>query len=403
MTTSSDDKFHSTFKFSGNNYDEAVHDFPQLVDALALMAGKNKVGHLLSEELVRAHMAEPAMPAMEDEYFSDGHKNRQAREANKLKKQNYEADMNGWRKRRDAHDQEWATLQTCLGSLLLPRSNAYTLFKSAKVDVIKFQDQFAAQWKALSKWEPKLSSDVEILVEKLKSLDDSSGWGKFEGEWNDVIGELKNIKINDKVAIPEDVNDIFAKAITNTNMRVMVIADYYEGKEDTKTWEMMMGRISKLIRKNKDWDTIPKGAQSVKISALSTSTDIARPGKRGNHCFMCGSMAHFCNACNAHKCETCGKLFGNKEERKDHINNCPNRIDTDLKRNSKPQGGGHKRKFEKYTDSKPSHYGPTQKKNRPWGNSGRTVVKIDAKNAKVIAEALQAIQRPSGLPDQGKA
>ena len=89
MTTSSDDKFQSTFKFSGNNYDEAVHDFPQLVDALGLMAGKNKVGHLLSEELVRAHMAEPVMPVMEDEYFRDGRKNRQARETNKLKKQNY--------------------------------------------------------------------------------------------------------------------------------------------------------------------------------------------------------------------------------------------------------------------------------------------------------------------------
>ena len=74
-------------------------------------------------------------------------------------------------------------------------------------------------------------------MEKLKSLDDSSGWGKFEGEWNDV----------------------------------MVIKDFYEGKENTNTWEKMMGRISRLIRKNKDWDTLPQSGYSVKVSAMSTS------------------------------------------------------------------------------------------------------------------------------------
>ena len=34
MTTSVDDKFNSTFKFSGNNYEDAVLEFPKLVDAL---------------------------------------------------------------------------------------------------------------------------------------------------------------------------------------------------------------------------------------------------------------------------------------------------------------------------------------------------------------------------------
>ena len=49
MTTSSvDNKFQSSFKFSGNNYEEAVLEFPLLIDALELMAGRNKVGYLIS-------------------------------------------------------------------------------------------------------------------------------------------------------------------------------------------------------------------------------------------------------------------------------------------------------------------------------------------------------------------
>ena len=183
MTSSVDDKFQSTFKFSGYNYEEAVPEFPKLIDALELMAGRNKVSYLLSDDLVAAHLAEPGVPDFEREFNPDGSE-------------------------KYVHDQEWATLQTCLGSLLVPQSNAHTLYKSAKLNIFKFKDQYKAQWKALCKWEPKLSSDVDTLVEKLKSLDDSSGWGKFEGEWNDVIGKLKAITIEVKVAIPEDVNEI---------------------------------------------------------------------------------------------------------------------------------------------------------------------------------------------------
>ena len=246
----------------------------------------------------------------------------------------------------------------------------------------------------------------------LKSLNDSSGWGKFEGEWNDVVGKLKAITIDDKVALPEDINDIFAKAITNTNMRVMVIKDYYEGREDSNTWELMMGRISRLIRKNKDWDTFPKSSSSVKISALSTSTDGGHLGKRGaerprGHCFICGSLEHHCNACRALKCETCGIKFEDNEERKKHINNCANRVDTvDVKR-TKFHGGEFRKNRDKPSDSK--SLGHDSKKQRHWkgsseGGAGRTVIMVDAKNAKVIANALQAIQpSKSGTPGQGKA
>ena len=53
MTTSSvDNKFQSSFKFSGKNYEDAVLEFPLPIDALELMAGRNKVGYLLSEDLV---------------------------------------------------------------------------------------------------------------------------------------------------------------------------------------------------------------------------------------------------------------------------------------------------------------------------------------------------------------
>jgi hypothetical protein len=45
-------------------------------------------------------------------------------------------------------------------------------------------------------------------------------------------GKLKAIIIDDKNAIPEDVNNVFAKAITNVNMSVMVIKDFCEGRED---------------------------------------------------------------------------------------------------------------------------------------------------------------------------
>lgn len=412
MTSSVDDKFQSTFKFSGNNYEEAVLEFPKLIDALELMAGRNKVGYLLSDDLVAAHLAEPGVPDFEREFNPDGSENFVAKTLNKIKLQNYEAEMTLWRKKRDVHDQEWATLQTCLGSLLVPQSNAHTLYKSAKLNIVKFKDQYKAQWKALCKWEPKLSSDVDTLVEKLKSLDDSSGWGKFEGEWNDVIGKLKAITIEDKVAIPEDVNEIFARAITNTNMRVMVIKDFYEGKEDTNTWEKMMGRISRLIRKNKDWDTLPKSGYSVKVSAMSTSIGSGYLGKRSSqngHCFMCGSTEHHCNHCNASKCETCGILFGGADDRKNHINNCPNRADSDEIKRTKFLEGPFKKKSEKPSGMKSNSHGNPSKKSRHGGGaseggSGRTVFTVSAKNAKVIAQALQAIQKPkSGSPGQGQA
>ena len=94
MTTSSvDNKFQSSFKFSGNNYEEAVLEFPLLIDALELMAGRNKVGYLLSEDLVNAHMAEPDVPLTEDELYEDGSKNFMAKMSNKIKLQNYEAEM----------------------------------------------------------------------------------------------------------------------------------------------------------------------------------------------------------------------------------------------------------------------------------------------------------------------
>ena len=127
MTSSVDDKFQSTFKFSGNNYEEAVLEFPKLIDALELMAGRNKVGYLLSDDLVAAHLAEPGVPDFEREFNPDGSENFVAKTLNKIKLQNYEAEMTLWRKKRDVHDQEWATLQTCLGSLLVPQSNAHTL------------------------------------------------------------------------------------------------------------------------------------------------------------------------------------------------------------------------------------------------------------------------------------
>ena len=139
MTTSVDDKFNSTFKFSGNNYEDAVLEFPKLVDALELMAGRHKVGYLLSEDLVKAHMQEPSAPELENEFYEDGSKNHNAKLSNRMKLQNYDAEMTLWRKRRDVHDQEWATLQTCLGSLLVPQSNAHTLFKSSRLGIISFK------------------------------------------------------------------------------------------------------------------------------------------------------------------------------------------------------------------------------------------------------------------------
>lgn len=407
MTTSSYDKFVSDFKFSGSNYEEAVLEFPKLYDALELMAGKNKVGYLLSEDLVREHMAEPVAPVLQSEVNRNGSENLAGKSANRISMSNYEAEMTLWRKKRDVHDVEWATLQTCLGSLLVPQSNAHTLFKSAKLGIVKFKDQFEAQWKALCKWEPKLSSDVEMLVEKLKSLDDSSGWGKFEGEWNDTIGKLKAIIIGDKVAIPEDVNDIFAKAITNTNMRVMVVKDYYEGKEDTSTWEMMMGRISRLIRKNKDWDTFPNTESSLKVRALSTSSGSKHLGKRtfdesnsDKHCFCCGGLDHLSNRCNASKCETCGLIFGGKDDRMKHMGKCLNRNDN-----------MSKKKFygDKPSSSTSSNNPGRTKKSRfsgeaSEGGKGRTVFMVDARSAKVMAKALKAVQQPkSGSPGQGSA
>ena len=416
MTTSVDDKFNSTFKFSGNNYEDAVLEFPKLVDALELMAGRHKVGYLLSEDLVKAHMQEPSAPELENEFYEDGSKNHNAKLSNRMKLQNYDAEMTLWRKRRDVHDQEWATLQTCLGSLLVPQSNAHTLFKSSRLGIISFKEQYKAQWKALCKWEPKLSSDVDVLVEKLKSIDDSSGWGQFEGEWNDIIGKLKAIVIDDKVAIPEDVNDIFAKAVTNSNMRVIVIKDYYEGKEDSNTWELMMGRISRLIRKNKDWDTVPKNASSVKISALSISTGGGLLGKRGlekpgGHCFCCGNADHHCNMCRASSCESCGMKFDNYEDRKGHIGNCPNRNDN-LSKTKFAKGKSKNTKDSPSEVKSGNYYGPNKKSRFSGGESGgasegamgRTVFAVNARSAKVIAKALQAIQpSKSGSPGQSKA
>ena len=50
MTTSSvDNKFQSSFKFSGKNYEDAVLEFPLPIDALELMAGRNKLGYPLSD------------------------------------------------------------------------------------------------------------------------------------------------------------------------------------------------------------------------------------------------------------------------------------------------------------------------------------------------------------------
>jgi hypothetical protein len=77
-----------------------------------------------------------------------------------------------------------------------------------------FRYRYEVQWKAHRKLGPKLISKVDMLVKKLKALNDLFEGGKLERKWNDIIGELKDIIIDNKMAFSEDVNDTFTRSIT---------------------------------------------------------------------------------------------------------------------------------------------------------------------------------------------